>query len=124
MNTYTSNGQGIRWVSYVLLGNNLFIVDALGQNNERPNDVMFKILDENKIRPLFYHGKFSNGQLITLWLHSIEVSKIINELIKDYGDKLTPAIISAKIKSIFGEAATTKDGQELFKAFGPHNVSK
>jgi hypothetical protein len=123
-NTDLSANGGKHWFSIITINDNtVYIIDPLGKNNKRSYDnIMYETLKKAGIDNILWCD--TKVQMRTSyhcgWFSVYICKYILEPLIKMYYDKLTPQIISRKMKSVFGASSKPSYKQyiPLVKAFG------
>lgn len=118
INTDKSDGAGIHWITMYPKDNTLYIIDSLGKNNERPYDkIMFKIIKQHGLKPVFYHDNFQYADNSHCGWYAIYVAKLIN--------KNKDADIFEMLDDVFGaNGADDNDIKVLEEAFGKDGSDK
>jgi hypothetical protein len=111
VNTDTSQGSGIHWITMFARNRVCYIIDSLGPNNERPNDdMMFETIEKAGLKPKLYPYPFQYLDNSFCGWFAIYVAKLIN--------KNKNSDVVKLVYDVFGNSADDGDIQKLIDGFG------
>jgi hypothetical protein len=111
INTDLSSGNGIHWVVLYPRGNICYIIDSLGQDNDRPNDdILYETIEDAGLKAKFYPHSFQFLDNSMCGFFAMYVCKLIN--------KNKNADVFKMVTDVFGTDADDGDIQKLIDGFG------